>query len=415
MAQRSDKTAQRRSGVIVGIAAAAALAVGLAGCSAPSASGDNSSASSALQPKKPAKPITLTVLDGGGDLTGGGQAAIDAFVKANPALISNVTYQTAAAPDVAGKLLAQAQGGSVSVSLVLGGSDVLGSAEAQSLVIKQIPTYSSNLPKLSEIQDEGRANFQALADGNGLLIGFDQNGPLISNSPKVSATDIPKTPEAILAWAKAHRGKFAYAQPANSGSGRTFMESLPYMLGEKDPSDPKNGWTKTWAYLKELGKYISSYPASSTLLNQQFGAGQLEIIPTVLSHDISFRSNGTLPAGTSVNLFTDQNWVSDGHFAMIPKGIDAQTLYVDLKLESYMVSAQGQEPRLKNNVLTTANKNMTVEAAGGDVQAYVQKWGRPDFYPAALKTGTVRVPLTPSHLQEAFTIWQEQIGSSVGQ
>ncbi len=27
---------------------------------------------------------------------------------------------------------------------------------------------------------------------------------------------------------------------------------LPYMLGDKDPKDPVNGWEKTWAYLKEL-------------------------------------------------------------------------------------------------------------------------------------------------------------------
>ena len=35
---------------------------------------------------------------------------------------------------------------------------------------------------------------------------------------------------------------------------------LPYLLGDTDPHDPKEGWDKTWAYLKELGEYVEYYP-----------------------------------------------------------------------------------------------------------------------------------------------------------
>ena len=34
------------------------------------------------------------------------------------------------------------------------------------------------------------------------------------------------------------------------------MMGLPYILGDKDPQDPVNGWDKTWAYLQEIGEYI---------------------------------------------------------------------------------------------------------------------------------------------------------------
>ena len=37
------------------------------------------------------------------------------------------------------------------------------------------------------------------------------------------------------------------------------MMGLPYILGDKDPKDPVNGWEKTWAYLAELN------PPSSTI------------------------------------------------------------------------------------------------------------------------------------------------------
>jgi hypothetical protein len=65
-------------------------------------------------------------------------------------------------------------------------------------------------------------------------------------------------------------------------------------------------------------------------------------------------------------------------------------------------------------VLTSANKNVTIDNAGPAVTAFVQKWGRPDFYPAALRTGAVHTPLTPSALQAAFALWQRNVGAKVG-
>ncbi|MEV6790784.1 extracellular solute-binding protein [Streptomyces sp. NPDC051320] len=396
-----------------GAAIAVVAAVVLSACGAP---GSSSSASSdPITPKKPAKPISLTVLDGGGDLTGGGRAAIDAFVKANPDLVSEVTYQTAAATDVAGKVKAQQNGGSVDISLLLGGPDVLGAAQQQKLLMRQLPAQSASLPDLSTIQDAPRADFQKSSDGYGLLINYDQNGPFVDYQPSaVPAAEAPNTPAALLAWAKAHKGKFSYAQPASSGSGRAFIQALPYMLGDSDPADPVKGWSKTWAYLRELGKYVNSYPASSSLLAQQFGANQLDVIPTIISHDVANRKSSTWPANTGITLFKNQNWINDGHFAMIPQGVSASTLYVDLKLEWYLVQPQAQRQRLTTGVLTTANKDVTAENSGSDVTRFMRQWGRPDFFATALKKGSVRRPLTPANMQQAFDLWQRNIGSKVG-
>lgn len=413
MTQRGVGRRVRRPGTLAGVAIAVVAAVSLAACGAPGKSSSDSSGP--VTPKKPSKPISLTVLDGGGDLTGGGKAATDAFVKANPDLVKGVTYQTAASTDVAGKIKAQQNGGSVDISLLLGGPDVLGSAEKLNLLTQQIPAQSSSLPDLTTIQDAPRAAFQRSSEGYGVLINYDPNGPFVDyNRSAVPAGQVPTTPDALLAWAKAHKGEFSYAQPAASGSGRAFIQALPYMLGDSDPSDPTNGWTKTWAYLRELGRYVSSYPASSTLLAQQFGAGQVDLIPTVIAHDVSFRKSSTWPKDTGISLFKDQNWITDGHFAMIPKGVSAETLYVDLKLESFMIQPEQQKLRLTTGVLTTANKNATVQNSGPDVTGFVQQWGRPDFFPNALTTGTVRVPLTPEKMQEAFDLWQRNVGSKVG-
>ncbi len=392
--------------------AALSLAM-ITACGAPN---NTSASSTTITPEKPGKPIALTILDGGGDLKGGGQSAIDAFVKANPDLVSSVTYQTAAATDVAGKIKAQQSGGHMDISLVLGGGDVLGAGEDQKLFQQQLDTQVKSLPDLSTIQDDARSNIQRLANGYGLLVNFDQNGPFLDYNPTaVTAGQVPTTPQTLLDWAKANKGKFSYAQPANSGSGRAFIQALPYLLGDSDPSDPADGWTKTWAYLQELGKYVNSYPASSSLLAQQFGSGQLDLIPTVLSHDIANRKAGTWPANTGIALFQNEAWINDGHFAMIPNGVSAQTLYVALKLESSMVTAEAQRARLTTGVLTTANKDATIVDSGSDVTAFVQQWGRPDFFPNALKTGASRPPLAPSNLQKAFDLWQRNVGAKVGE
>ena len=92
---------------------------------------------------------------------------------------------------------------------------------------------------------------QELAQDYGIAVAFMPAGPLLEYNPD-KVKQVPTTPQELLAWCKANPNRLIYARPANSGPGRTFIMGLPYMLGDKDPKDPVNGWDKTWAYLKEL-------------------------------------------------------------------------------------------------------------------------------------------------------------------
>ena len=407
---RRPKSGRPVSRLSVGVTALAVLVL-IGGCAAPGGASSSSSSSAQLVPVKPAKPISITVLDGAGDLAVN-KPLFDQFVKDNPDLISGIQYQAAAAPDVAGKVKAQQMGGVPSTSIVLGGPDILGAALSQKLLLQVLPEYKKNMIDLAAVQDAGRKDFQAFAGGFGVLVLYQTSGPFVATNPKVVSTP-PKTPEQLLEWAKANPGKFTYAQPANSGPGRSFMMSLPYLLGDKDPKDPQKGWDKTWAYLAELGKYIKTYPASSTILNQQFGSGQLDIIPTIVSMDMTNRRNGAWAPDTALSVFDNQPLVDDGHYFMVPKGVSAETLYVDLKLVSYILAPAQQVKTLGPVVLTAANKNATVDNATAESKLLIQKWGRPDFYPKAFAGKTV-TPLDPAKLQEAFDIWQRKVGSKLG-
>jgi putative spermidine/putrescine transport system substrate-binding protein len=391
----------------LGLVAAAVLALTACGApGAPTAGGEDE----AVTPVRPSSPIVLTLLDGAGNVTVN-RAIYDGFAAAHPELVSSIDYQSAPAPDVAGKIRAQQLAGQVDITVVVGGTDVMGAAQTEDLMIPLVPDHASSLPDLPQVFDDSGMALQEMANGIGVVNRYQAAGPLLAHPAGV---DAPTTPQELLDWARANPGRFTYAQPPNSGPGRTFMMSLPYLLGDSDPSDPVNGWAKTWAYLRELGRYVESYPPSSTIMNQQFGSGQLQLIPTILSMDINSRRDGTWAPTTQVSLFDDQQWITDAHYMMVPKRASPEQLYVALELIKWTLQPDQQALTYATGSLTTANKNVTAADASQEGQALLQQWGRPDFYPQALASGRTHTPLTPENQVKAFELWQREVGSHVG-
>ena len=235
--------------------AAGVLTLGLmvSACSAPSTSSGNptttapgSSAAPAGVPEKPSAPVTLNILDVAGNqkLTAG---MIEAFVADHPDVISAVTWESGGAPDLVGTIKPQVDSGNLQIDLVLTGTDGLSAGIGQDLWIPLVDEFGDRIDNQANYM-EPAAKMQELAEGFGAVVTYYPSGPLLQYNPE-AVTDVPTSPEELLAWAKANPGKFGYARPANSGPGRTFLQGLPYMLGDPDPSDPVDGWDKTWAYL----------------------------------------------------------------------------------------------------------------------------------------------------------------------
>ena len=296
------------------VAGVAVLSLALAACSAPNsgaaANTPAAAASAGAVPDKPSAPVSLHILDVAGNqkLTG---PMVDAFVKAHPDIISSVSWESAGAPDLVGTIKPQVDSGNLSVDLVMTGTDGLSAGIEQNLWVPIVKDYGSRISNMANYLDPA-AKMEALADGYGVVTTYYPSGPLLQYDPKV-VTNVPKTPEELLAWAKAHPGKFGYARPANSGSGRTFLMGLPYMLGDKDPSDPVNGWAKTWAYLKDLGQYINNYPTGTGALISQMADGTVAMVPTTTGWDINPRALGQEPASIEAAAFSSFTWVTDAH------------------------------------------------------------------------------------------------------
>jgi len=359
----------------------------------------------------PKSPVALNVIDVGGALALM-QKAFEEYRKAKPDLVSRITYVKAPAPELASKVKAQQNAGRVDIDMVLTGSDGLAAGLDQGLWIKLLPTYADKFPGLEENYEPAALNLhRAQGQGYGVVINYYPSGPLLEYAPE-RVKDVPTTAEELLAWAKAHPNRFMYARPANSGPGRTFMMGLPYILGDKDPMDPVNGWEKTWAYLRELNGSIEYYPSGTTATMKEFGEGSRDIIISTTGWDINPRALGIVPKSAQIGTLKGFHWVSDAFFMVVPKGVADEKLAVLVDLMAFLLKPEQQAYSYDEGYLYPgpAVKNVPLSMAPKESQDVIKEFGRPEY--AELISGNpIELPLPPEKMVVAFRRWDEEIGS----
>jgi putative spermidine/putrescine transport system substrate-binding protein len=361
-------------------------------------------------PPLPSSPVSLNIVDVAGNLALT-QKAIEAYRAKNPKLVSKITFTKAPAPELPGKIKAQQDAGRVDIDGVLTGIDALSAGVDQKLWIPTVTENADKLPKLDDIYQPGARAMQGLAANQGVCIVFCPAGPVMEYMPD-KVKQVPGTAEELLAWAKANPNRFMYARPANSGPGRVFMMGLPYILGDKDPKDPKDGWDKTWAYLKELGQYVEYYPGGTGAVMKELGEGSRDMVPSQMGWDINPRALGVVPKEAKVFFLKGFHWVLDAHFLCIPKGVGADKLAVLLDLTNYLLGKEAQATTYDTGYFYPgpAVKDVTLAMAPEDSQNVIKEFGRPE-YEAAISGNPQELPLTPDKLVYAFSRWDEQVGA----
>jgi putative spermidine/putrescine transport system substrate-binding protein len=362
-------------------------------------------------PKMPKSAVTLNIIDVAGNLQLT-QKAIDQYRKTHPDAVRRVTYTKATAPELAGKVKAQQQARRLDIDLVLTGTDGLSAGIAQNLWLKLLPNLGAKFPGLQDNYLPPAAKMQQQAQGFGVVVTYYPSGPLLEYAPG-RVQDPPKTPQELLAWAKAHPGKFMYAQPSNSGPGRTFLMGLPYLLGDSNPRDPIHGWNKTWAFLKELDKYVAYYPAGTKDTMSGLADGSRDMIATTTGWDINPRALGTVPKDVQVAPLDGFHWVTDAHYMVVPKGIAQDKLAVVLDLMSYLLKPQQQALAYDDGYFYPgpAVKDVGVEMAPAKSQQVVKEYGRQE-YPALIDSRPKETPLIGATLVAAFDKWDRDVGGS---
>jgi putative spermidine/putrescine transport system substrate-binding protein len=358
----------------------------------------------------PRSPVILNFVDVAGNLALT-QKAIESYRDKNPKLVAKINFIKAPAPELPGKIKAQQNAGRVDIDAVLTGIDALSAGIDQNLWLPIASEYATKLPKLDDIFLPGAKKMQALTSDQGICIVFCPAGPVMEYMPdKVKRA--PTTAEELLAWAKANPNRFIYARPANSGPGRIFMMGLPYILGDKDPRDPKNGWDKTWAYLKELGQYVEYYPGGTGPTMKELGEGSRDMLPSQMGWDINPRALGIVPKEANVFFLKGYHWILDAHYLCIPKGVSNDKLFVLIDFLNYMLSPPAQATTYDAGYFYPgpAVKDVPITMAPADSQKIIAEYGRPE-YAEAITAAPQEIPLLPDKLVYAFSRWDEEIGS----
>jgi putative spermidine/putrescine transport system substrate-binding protein len=370
-------------------------------------------APAATAPALPPAPVMLNVIDVAGQLQLT-QRAMEEYAKANPRLVAKISFTQAPAPELPGKIKAQQDAGRVDIDLVLTGTDGLAAGIDQKLWVPLVTDYASALPKLSEIYLPGALKMQALAQDQAVCVVFCPAGPIIEYMPD-AVKQAPKTAQELLDWTKAHPKRFIYARPANSGPGRTFLQGLPYLLGDKDPMDPDKGWDKTWAYLVELGRNIEYYPTGTGAVMKELAEGSRDMIASHLGWDLNPRILGVVPMEAQIGTLEGFHWVTDAQYWAIPKGVSPDKLAVLLDMTKYMLSKPAQAMTWDKGYFYPgpAVKDVPLSMAPKDSQEAVNSVRR-DFIDKLIDRVPSEVPLPADKLVYAFQRWDQQVGARVG-
>ncbi len=360
--------------------------------------------------QNPASPLTLNIIDAAGNLALT-QRGFEDFRRKNPKLVSRFAFSQAPAPELPGKVKAEQDAGRSDIDMVLVGTDALAAGIQMGLWLKLLPDHASALPDLQKILLPAAWRMQSLAQDQGVIVTYYPSGPLFEYSPD-TVKQLPKTADDLLAWTRANKNRFMYARPANSGPGRTLLMGMPYILGDKDPQDPKNGWDKTWSYLAALGENIEYYPSGTAQVMTEFGQGTRDMIATTTGWDINPRVLGTVPETAKIFAIDKFHWVGDAHYMLIPKLVTPERVGVLLELMSYLLSPPAQAYTYDRGYFYPgpAVAGVTLDMAPQQSQDDIKQFGRPE-YAKLIADVPVELPLSAENLVYAFQRWDQQVGS----
>ena len=361
--------------------------------------------------RAPAAPVALNIIDVAGNLQLT-QAAIEAFARANPKLVSRLNFSRAPSPELPAKLKAQQAANRVDIDLVLTGPGAMSDGIQQGLWIDVWTRFPDALPKPEDVYHEGALLMQRnFGQKEGVAVVYSPSGPLFEYVPaRVKA--VPKTAAELLAWVKANPNRFTYARPVNSGPGWTFLQGLPWILGDKDPADPMAGWDKTWAYLKEMGTGIDYYPGNTGGTMKELGEGTRDMIVSTFGWDINPRVLGIVPKEAETFALENTHWIPDTQFMCIPKGVPEDKVGVVVQLMAHMLKHEAQAATYDKGYFYPgpAAKGVTLAEAPQESRDVLKEFGRP-HYDDLIARMPFRPPLTPERLVAAFRRWDQEVGA----
>ena len=268
---------------------------------------------------------------------------IPAFEKANPGYTVGVDFDLHGLHDqqtIAKLTAATVQKKDPGYDLVDAG--FISQVAASGLLTKVTP---KNVPGLKDVPEA-----TIKAGGNGGLP-YRASSVILAYNTKAVPTP-PKTLDDLLAWIKAHPGRFTYNSPDSGGSGQSFVTTvLDKYLSASDREkmetsytpDLESKWDQGFATLASLNPYVYQkgvYPNGNNQALDLLASGQIDMVPVWSDQFVTGKKNGQIPDDIAYTQIKDPSLTGGAAYLGIPKASPRQA--GALKLASWLLTPDAQ-------------------------------------------------------------------------
>jgi len=158
---------------------------------------------------------------------------------------------------------------------------------------------------------------------------------------------------------------------------------------------------------------VTLYPSATSETMKNLANGSAKIIASTTGWDINPRVLGTVPKEAAVGTLKGFHWVTDAHYAVIPKGVDVDKQAAILNLLKDMLTPQQQAKAYDKGYFYPgpAVKDVPLSMAPQESQQALGEYGRPE-YEQLIASNPLEVPLDAKSLVAAFDKWDREIGGA---
>jgi len=324
---------------VVAAAAVSVAALALAGCVQSSGGSQGGGGSSGSASKK----LTVFISADTNIQDLWQKDLIPAFEKANPGYTVGVDFDLHGLHDqqtIAKLTAATVQKKDPGYDLVDAG--FISQIAASGLLTKVTP---KNVPGLKDVPEA-----TIKAGGNGGLP-YRASSVILAYNTKTVPTP-PKTLDDLLAWIKAHPGKFTYNSPDSGGSGQSFVTTVldKYLsAGDREKMetsytpDLESKWDQGFATLAGLNPYVYQkgvYPNGNNQALDLLASGQIDMVPVWSDQFVTGKKNGQIPSDIAYTQIKDPSLTGGAAYLGIPKASPRQA--GALKLASWLLTPAAQ-------------------------------------------------------------------------
>jgi putative spermidine/putrescine transport system substrate-binding protein len=273
---------------------------------------------------------------------------IPGFQKANPGYHVKLVYSAHGTADAAtlAKMEAAAKTGHST------GYDVIDSGIATDAASAGLLTKvsTSNVPNLKLVDK------RLLGPVAGAAVPYRSSAVVLAYNSDV-VKHPPTTYDALIAWIKAHPGRFAYNSPSTGGSGESFVQTtVDRHLDSATVATFQNGydaakekeWNAGFAELRALNKDVYGkgvYPNGNQAVMDLLGKGQIDVAPVWSDMFLSSEQNGTLGKNIKTVQISQPSLTGGANYIAIPKSSTHQQ--AALKLANFILEPAEQAAMIK--------------------------------------------------------------------